>query len=247
MAVFDSNSPQRRSQGQFKVVFWNIMTLMVLVGIVVLAFWFLFIYQFPESSVNPFPPPTEAVPLLLPSVTPTRIQMPATFTPEPTRTLEPTRTPVPPTLTASPTIVGAGISLAVSNTPDANANYPFALQSEPSAIDASVLYPDRGCQWLGVGGQVTDMQGRPVTGITVQLGGALVKQALDQTSLTGLATKYGEAGYEFELAKEPTASKDTAWIRLIDQARLPLSARVYFETYNECTRNLTIVNFRQVR
>jgi hypothetical protein len=77
-----------------------------------------------------------------------------------------------------------------------------------------------------VGGQVVDMQGRPVTGITVQIGGNLGKEVIDQTSLTGLALKYGEAGYEFELAKTPAASKQTLWVRLIDQARLPLSPKV---------------------
>jgi len=37
------------------------------------------------------------------------------------------------------------------------------------------------------------------------------------------------------------------WVRLIDQARLPLSPKVYFDTYEDCHRNLIVINFRQVR
>jgi len=235
---------------------WNLLTIITLLGMVAAVVGTLWVFQFPYSSINPFPPPTMPALIVLPSATATAYKLPATYTPEPTLTPEPSSTPVPATSTVSPTsapsatMVGSGDILmqTVVNTPDTNADYPFALQADPSAIAAVLLYPDRGCQWLGVGGQVTDLQGRPVTGITVQLGGSLGTVDLDQTSLTGLATKYGQAGYEFELAKLPVASNNTLWVRLIDQARLPLSARVYFPTYSECELgNLIIVNFRQVR
>jgi hypothetical protein len=247
MTVFDSKSGGQKASGRGADVFWNLMTILTLLATVVIGLLSLMIYQYPAARFNPFPPPTLAVRIALPTATPTLLKLPPTFTVAPTQTPLPTRTPVPPTLTASPTIVGAGTSLAVASTPDKEANYSFAFQSDPSAIDASVLYPDRDCKWMGVGGQVVDLQGRPVTGITVQLGGTLNNKPVDLTSLTGLATKYGEAGYEFELAKEPVASKSTLWVRLIDQARLPLSARVYVETFAECGRNLIILNFRQVR
>ncbi|HSV86480.1 MAG TPA: hypothetical protein VLH85_07885, partial [Levilinea sp.] len=67
-------------------------------------------------------------------------------------------------------------------------------------------------------------------------------------TLTGTALKYGEAGYEFTISDENIfASKGDFWIQLIDQQRNPLSARVVFDTFDDCARNLIIINFTQVR
>ena len=100
-------------------------------------------------------------------------------------------------------MVGRDVHPTATATPQENAIYAFTLQSAPAAIDAAMLYPDRGgCKWMGVGGQVVDLQGRPVTGISVMLGGSAESRPFDQTSLTGTALKYGEAGYEFTLAQQ---------------------------------------------
>ena len=58
---------------------------------------------------------------------------------------------------------------------------------------------------------------------------------------------YGRGGYEFTLADHPIASKQSAWVQLLDQSNLPLSPKVYFNTYEDCSKNLIIVNFKQVR
>jgi hypothetical protein len=121
------------------------------------------------------------------------------------------------------------------------------LKSVPSAIDASVLNPERGCNWMGIGGQVLDLQGRPLTGVTVQLGGTLEGRSITLNSLTGTARQYGEAGFEFTLSDLPIASNGTLWVRLADQASLPLSGRQSFDTYAECEKNLIIINFKQIR
>ena len=67
------------------------------------------------------------------------------------------------------------------------------------------------------------------------------------TSLTGTALQYGTAGYEFTISDVPTATQGSFWIRLVDQANLPLSGRIPFDTFAECEKNLTIINFKQVR
>ena len=66
-------------------------------------------------------------------------------------------------------------------------------------------------------------------------------------NLTGVALNYGRSGYEFTLADHPIASKQSAWVQLLDQSNLPLSPKVYFNTYEDCSKNLIIVNFKQVR
>lgn len=226
-------------------LFWNLLTILVLIMMCVLSGVFVAIYLNPNIPLNPLPPPTMPVPLLLPTDTSLPPALPPTWTATITVTPSPSNTPQPQTPTATETQLPTGVSIPPTAT--FVSAYPFALQGQPTGIDASVLYPERACKWMGVGGQVVDLQGRPVTGITVQLGGTLNGKAIDQTTLTGLATKYGDAGYEFELAKEPTATSQTLWVRLVDQARLPLSGKVFFDTYAECEKSLIIVNFRQVK
>lgn len=84
-------------------------------------------------------------------------------------------------------------------------------------------------------------------GITVMLGGHLDGQTLYQLSLTGTALQYGQAGYEFTIADAPKRSKQAVWVALFDQAMIPLSGKIYFDTTDDCSQNLILVNFRQIR
>ncbi|MBE0696565.1 MAG: hypothetical protein IH586_06550, partial [Anaerolineaceae bacterium] len=98
-----------------------------------------------------------------------------------------------------------------------------------------------------VAGQTYDLQGAPMVGITVMLGGSLDGNTLYQLSLTGTALQFGQAGYEFNVAEQPTKSKASVWVQLFDQALIPLSGRIYLDTFEDCKQNLILINFRQVR
>lgn len=227
---------------------WNFLTVLLIIITLCIILFVALLFHDPTLPINPFPKPTLPVQLVLPTSTPTLYRLPATWTPEFTQTTIPTKTQSPFSQAFTPTEtsefnIDTPAAVDVQSTPA----YPFALQSDPSAINAEVLYPERACRWMGVGGQVLDLQGRPLTGMTIQVGGVLENVAVNQTSLTGLALKYGEAGYEFELAKMPTASEKTLWLRMIDQANLPLSPRIYFNTTATCDKNLVIINFKQIR
>jgi hypothetical protein len=101
---------------------------------------------------------------------------------------------------------------------------------------------------MGVAGRAFNMSGAPIAqGLFVKLGGSLDGQDVEMLSMTGTATQYGEGGYEFVLGEKPVASSETLWVELFDQAMLPLSDKIGFNTYSECTKNLTLVNFNQVR
>ena len=65
--------------------------------------------------------------------------------------------------------------------------------------------------------------------------------------MTGLAEEYGPGGFEITVANEMVASDGTLWIQLLDQQNLPLSDRVYFNTFADCEKNLIIIYFDQVR
>jgi hypothetical protein len=108
-------------------------------------------------------------------------------------------------------------------------------------------FPDHDTCKLWVAGQAYDLQGAPMQGITVMLGGYLDRKTLSQLSLTGTALQYGQAGYEFTVADQAVKSKQAVWVALFDQAMIPLSGKIYFDTYDDCSQNLVLVNFRQVR
>jgi hypothetical protein len=92
------------------------------------------------------------------------------------------------------------------------------------------------------------LNGEAVRGLFVQLGGSMPGEvSMDNLVMTGLAPQYGPGGFEFTLADKPVASNGTLWIQLLDQQNLPLSDRIYFNTFDDCQKNLIIIFFTQVR
>jgi hypothetical protein len=239
MDAFDFKEPsQPRNVAE---MVWNIATILVLISICCVFGYTALTILSPGEGTRILPEGTLDTPTpLLPTVTPTsRILLPPTWTPGPTELSTPTSTPVP-TQTSFPTD-----DPGVTATPLPEGSMSYIPQGEPQLIQDFDLL---GCSWSGVGGAVTDLRGSPVTGLFVQLGGTLRGEIIDtQTSMTGIARKYGEGGYEFKLGDKPEASNRTMWVQLIDQAGLPLSDRVYFFTSDDCTKNLVYISFKQVK
>ncbi len=230
---------------------WNFLTGLLVVGIIAALVIVALIYLNPRSALNPFPPPTHIPTLAAPTLLPLATQAP-TFTPAvvlptkaPTATLPDQPTPTAILATPAGTLTGPTLTPTVKG----SSSFAFIPYPEPIAIDASLRSPSRGCQWMGVGGQAFDLRGNPIPlGIEVQLAGYLDGKPIAITSLTGTATLlYGPSGYELTLADKPIASKGSLWIRLIDQAGMALSDRIYFDTYADCNKNLIIINFTQVK
>jgi hypothetical protein len=251
-----TEQPKPRSS-RFKIPdnVWNVLTLLAVVGIVVFGVFYAMIFINPLGAFNPFPLPTLVPTLFIPSITPlptytqTPIQLPATIT----NTVIPTATitPIPPTPTAiQATPIGTlALSSGTPVTPTSKVTpvYSFALQGDPKPIDATLLDAAHGCNWMGVGGRVYDLQNAPATKIEVQLFGILNGNLLNETSLTGTARTYGEAGFECTLGNKAIASTQRLWIRLVDQSGVPLSDRIFFDTFAECNKNLIVINFKQVK
>jgi len=235
----------KRSSGRI----WNILTILVLVALFCILSYFVIIFLNPDSSLNPFPPstlnpaflpPTPTTTLrftLVPSWTPTSVESHGTVVPNGTAT------PIPPIVNLEiPNTAEPGIALA-------QAEYAFDLQmGSPSAIPAAQFHQDASCDWLGVAGQATSMNGEALRGLFVQLGGSIDGvDRVDNLVMTGLATQYGFGGFEITIADRLISSQGTLWIQLLDQQNLPLSERVYFDTYDDCQKNLTVIYFSQVR
>jgi hypothetical protein len=225
----------------------NILTVVVLLGTLCNGGIMASIFLNPRSSLNYFPPPTLPAIMVMPSSTPTPLMvLPPTWTPIPSATPLPSNTPIPeqPTVTPFPVFTA---SITPTN-PPADA-MPFALNDgSPVAISSVAFHPEAGCNWMGIAGQVLNMSGAPVsTGVIVRVGGELAGVKKDITSLTGTARQYGEAGYEIVLGASPTQSSSNLWVQLLDQAGLPMSPRIVFDTYASCDQNLIFITFKQIK
>jgi len=245
---YQDHTQPRRNVSAFV---WNALTLLVLLTAICVGLTFLMIFINPASAFNPFPPPTIPPTLGLPTITPTPYSvLPPTWTPGPTQ--EPTVTPTPrATSTPLPTETPFSLFTPAATLTETQVvgGMPYAVAAgSPVAISSVTFHPEAGCSWIGVAGQVLDMSGAPVsTGVLIQLSGVYAGEFIEATSLTGIAPQYGLAGYEFYLGDKPAASNKTLWIQLLNQEGGPLSEKIYFDTFEDCNRNLVFINFKQVR
>lgn len=224
----------------------NVLTVLLLIGTLCVAGVVLALLVNPTSSINPFPPSTLPPLMSTPTITPTpHIIMPPTWTP--TTPPEPTSTPTETAVPTETPMVEITPSPESQTVPTESGGMPYVLQEGDPVAIPNIGHQDAGCNWMGVAGQATGLNGAPVVGLFVQLSGTLEGNPEDQLGMTGTATQYGQGGYEFFLGDTPIASKDTLSVQLFDQAMLPLSDKVYFETYADCQRNLIFINFNQVR
>ena len=224
---------------------WDWLSIGVLVLTTCIAGYFLLIYLNPESSLNPLPPGGR---LLVPSETPAPIKLEATWTASPTLEMTPTNTPrptftalftetpfslVPPTRTPKPT-----------STPKAL----FSVTVKP--IPSTIFYPELGCSYFGVGGEAVDSNNGPYKFGIVKVGGTLNGKTIDPsqyTTVTGVATKFGQAGFEIVFDVPAVNSNKTLWIQMFDVSDIPQSDRIFFNTYSDCERNLIQVRFKATR
>lgn len=239
---------QRRKRRQRSDVFWNFLTICVVLATVALVGVFLMVYSNPYVSINPFPPPTMPVLVILPTSTATPASMPATYTPTIRVSSTPQIATVTPTLEPSVTIETDEIPTATPTTAaTSDSIYSFVLQAAPSAVKSVTFKPDTGCSWQGVAGQIVDMQGRHLVNIGIELKGTYNGKTVSTQTISGTHTEYGDSGYEFQLGTTLLDSTGLLSLQLVDQAGLPLSDVVIFDTYATCDKNLVLINFRQVR
>ncbi len=162
-----------------------------------------------------------------------------TLTPSLTSTFHPTKTPTPtPTPTRTPT---------ETNTPGPSPTPSKTRSAYPFTVDAfSPLYTQNfannaGCNWLGVAGQVFDLEGRPVgtAAYVVQL----AVGNLNLQTYTGGAIAYGPSGWELAFDDHPKVAPFR--VQLFTPTGTPVSEVYEFATRSSCNQNLVLVNFVQ--
>ena len=159
----------------------------------------------------------------------------------PAATSIPSGTPEAPTV--EPT---ATFTLEPSPTADETGGF-FQIQSgSPIALDSSIFYPELGCDFLGIHGQVFGLDFAPIANLRVRVTGTLSGQPIDAVGLTGAATQYGSgAYYEIRLGDTPIASSGELQIVVENDAGANVSTPVSFSTFDSCQQNLIQINFSE--
>jgi hypothetical protein len=156
----------------------------------------------------------------------------------PTLTLEPSVTPlslVSPTFTPLPT-----------KTP----KRPYS--ATVTYIDSTIIHPDSACNWQGVGGTLVDANNADIVGsnFVIILSGTHKGKTVGpgigySPTVPGVNREYGMSGWEFFLGTVPISSKGELFLQVVDPAGLPLSDKIYIDTYNDCSKNLALVRFKK--
>ncbi len=209
--------------------------------------------------------PTIAV---LPTLTPTNTltaTFPPTATETPTNTLTPTSTE-PPTATIAPTSTitdTPGPTETPSNTPTPPDTATPELSPTPEGPtvtpeptlspflfdmrDGQVIFTSNfansaGCAWQGIGGQVFDLNGAPLTGLRIHL---YDSSGFDRRVESGSNTLYGLGGWEQPVDNKINAQ--TYFVELESAGGTVVSPRITVSFPSDCTKNLALINFIQVR
>lgn len=114
----------------------------------------------------------------------------------------------------------------------------------PAAIP-NFVDVDSGCNWAGIGGQVFDEAGAPVTGLTVKISGVFEGRQILYYVYTGSSQHFGPGGYELKLANQPVSSYSLK-LQLLDAAGARLSLPFLLRTYDSCQQNLLVVNLAPI-
>lgn len=183
----------------------------------------------PTNTVSPTPtdPPTATI---APSAT-------ITETPGPTET--PSNTPTPPE-SATPELTATPEGPTVTPQPTLS---PFLFDLREGQIIFTTNFANSaGCAWQGIGGQVFDLAGAPLNGLRIHI---YDSSGFDRRVDSGSNSLYGLGGWE-----QPVDNKingQTYFVELESAGGTVVSPRITVQFPSDCTKNLALVNFLQVR
>ncbi len=100
---------------------------------------------------------------------------------------------------------------------------------------------------MGIGGNIFDINSAPQTGLIIELGGTIQGLAVTGLAVSGTAQSYGQSGFELPISNKPILTNKTLYIQVRDQAGVPVSDQIYFDTFDDCAKNLILINFYQTR
>jgi hypothetical protein len=217
---------------------------LLLLGLTVLVFaCYLIIFLAPTFPLNPWPPVAQAVPA---TVAPTRTPaptLPPTWTPTVVQTYQPlaTRPPDTPVPTRAP---------LASRTPTKSPALPTKSPFKFTPVRDPVLTADKygaACgNWGGVGGQILDLNGAPLPGVSVVGWGGPIGEQDKKVFVSGSDARInkfysGDAAYELYIG----APGDFDFFVVVYENGRPASPVVKVRMVNDCSRDLALINFQR--
>lgn len=122
-------------------------------------------------------------------------------------------------------------------------NTTFQPRAEAPVRGPNVLEPAEGCDWIGVGGRVTDLIGAPIPGLEVRLEGQVDGSGLKEMDFTGTALEIGSGGYLFEIRRNAATASGALSVRLFHPSGAALSAPVSLSLPLSCQENQVLVDW----
>jgi hypothetical protein len=226
-----------------KARLFNRLTAITLILTVLVAACDLIVFLFPGVPFNPWPPPERlALSTVAPTATPAPT-LPATWTPTPIQTFQPA--PTRPTDTPAPTR-----TRVITRTPTRNPALPTQPPFKFSPVKPPVLTSDKygaACgNWGGVGGQVLNIDGSPLAGVSVVGWGGPVPEQEKKVIVSGSDARLnkfynGDGAYELYLG----APGDFDFFVVVYENGRPASPVVKVTMVNDCTRDLALIDFQR--
>jgi hypothetical protein len=225
-----------------KLEIWDMLSIATFILTLCIGMYFVAIFLFPQSAFNPLKPNT-VDPNAPPTATITPIQLDATWTVAPSQVVTETPT-LFPTYTLEPSATPFSlVTPTITPTPTATPKAPFSANT--SYIASTIIHPEVACNWQGIYGTVLDANNADILYIQVRLFGFYNGKTAEGFTVSGMLPILGKSGFEIFLGAVPISSKGELYIQLFDQAGLPLSDKIYIDTFNDCSKNLALVRFKK--
>jgi hypothetical protein len=190
----------------------------------------------PTPSETPTPTPTETI-------------LPASATFTPTLPEDTSTATLAPEITLTPTSeeedAAGDNQIFAADIAEMPARFFIVQPGSPVGLP-NWVHAEAGCDWMGVAGQVFNLQGEPELNLIIEAGGTLEGQDVIGLALTGLESVYGPGGYEMQLADHTIASEYEVWILIKSDSGEILSNPIYLQTFADCNQNLILLNLIEV-
>ncbi len=221
----------------------NRLTLALLGLTVVVLACYLIIFLVPTFALNPWPPVAQAQLITAaPTQTP-RATLPPTWTPTAVQTYQPPATR--PTDTPVPTHTPSA-SLTPTRNPALPTKSPYKFTPVRDPVLTADKYGASCGNWGGVGGQVLDLNGAPLPGVSVVGWGGPIAEQDKRVFVSGSDARInkfydGAGAYELYIG----APGDFDFFVVVYEKGRPVSPVVKVRMVNDCSRDLALINFQR--
>jgi hypothetical protein len=251
---FAEDPEERKRKNTPRGLVLNLGTLYFLASTFCLIGFFVYTFLEPNNPYNPFPPEPEDPKGGVPTLT-----LPPSQTPilTPTQTLTATITQTA-TITATPTFTSTPLFTQETNqlptttevvitthTPTATAegSMHFVAQTGTPVYSAHL----NGCDGIYLVGNVVDINGSPLVHMTVDAGGSLGGVTINPPpSDSGSHPEFSASGWQIKISNTLVDSTSSVYVALYQVGSDdPVSDLVFVDTFNDCEKNMIMVNFTQ--